>query len=100
MNNYYTLIFNKLSDIVYKVRRRSQPPFRPALTKLNNLEMNKWIHLAETCWHEEPHKRPTFSGLKDVLRIMNDGKYVHVTGTALARHALVWAFSFFSLFLN
>lgn len=94
MNNYHTLIFNKLSDIVYKVRRRAQPPFRPALIRVNLSETDKWIHLAETCWQEEPNKRPTFSGIKEMLRIMNEGKYVHATCIVLTCHALVWAFSF------
>jgi len=74
---------------VYKVRRRTQPPFRPALIKANNADTDKWIHLAETCWHEQPQQRPTFSRVKDMLKIMNDGQYVRVTGIALASHALL-----------
>uniref|UniRef100_A0A914YM80 guanylate cyclase n=1 Tax=Panagrolaimus superbus TaxID=310955 RepID=A0A914YM80_9BILA len=62
-------------DIIYKVKKFSNPPFRPPLEIDPNVEINaSMLHLIRDCWAEKPQDRPTIGVITTLLKSMHKGK--------------------------
>ena len=62
-------------DVVVKVQKRFTPPFRPDVPKESEGGCDqRYLQLMQSCWHNEPSERPTFSEIKGQLRAMNNRK--------------------------
>lgn len=56
-------------EIIERVTRGEQPPFRPSVVLQNHLE--DLGHLMQWCWAEDPQERPPFQQIRLVLRRFN-----------------------------
>uniref|UniRef100_A0AC35EVN2 Guanylate cyclase n=1 Tax=Panagrolaimus sp. PS1159 TaxID=55785 RepID=A0AC35EVN2_9BILA len=62
-------------DIIYKVKKLSNPPFRPSLEIDPNVEINtSLLHLIRDSWAEKPQDRPTIHVINTLLKSMHKGK--------------------------
>lgn len=57
------------TEIIERVTRGEQPPFRPSLALQNHLE--ELGHLMQRCWAEDPQERPPFQQIRLMLRKFN-----------------------------
>lgn len=57
------------TEIVERVTRGAQPPFRPSLALQSHLE--ELGQLMQRCWAEEPQERPPFQQIRLMLRKFN-----------------------------
>lgn len=57
------------TEIVERVTRGEQPPFRPSLALQSHLE--ELGQLMQRCWAEEPQERPPFQQIRLMLRKFN-----------------------------
>ncbi len=63
-----------IPEIVAKLRRCSEPPFRPELP--TETEETQMVKVMTKCWSETPEARPSFDEINKAIREMNKGKYV------------------------
>lgn len=57
------------TEIIERVTRGEQPPFRPSLDLQSHLE--ELGHLMQRCWAEDPQERPPFQQIRMMLRKFN-----------------------------
>lgn len=57
------------TEIIERVTRGEQPPFRPSLDLQSHLE--ELGHLMQRCWAEDPQERPPFQQIRTMLRKFN-----------------------------
>ena len=70
-------------EIVKRVGSPSNKPYRPSFPV--SLYSNHWIELAQICWHEEPHRRPSFGRVRSVLTSINGGQQVNFVDSMATR---------------
>ena len=69
------------SKIVELVSATDGKSFRPSLPGFQA----EWTDLAERCWHDQPHLRPSFASVRRSLIILNGGKNINVVESMLNR---------------
>lgn len=57
------------TEIIERVTRGEQPPFRPSMTLQSHLE--ELGQLMQRCWAEDPQERPPFQQIRLALRKFN-----------------------------
>lgn len=57
------------TEIIERVTRGEQPPFRPSLALQSHLE--ELGQLMQRCWAEDPQERPPFQQIRLMLRKFN-----------------------------
>lgn len=73
------------------------PPFRPVVSSsLSDLDILK--DLMESCWDEDPNKRPTFSEVKNIVRRLKFGKLVKLSCMLLFHLFFLFLLSVFIYF--
>ncbi|XP_059002596.1 atrial natriuretic peptide receptor 1 isoform X2 [Mustela lutreola] len=70
-------------EIVERVTRGEQPPFRPSLALQSGLE--ELGQLMQRCWAEEPQERPTFQQVRLMLRKFNRENSSNILDNLLSR---------------
>uniref|UniRef100_A0A7E4ZTS6 Guanylate cyclase n=1 Tax=Panagrellus redivivus TaxID=6233 RepID=A0A7E4ZTS6_PANRE len=65
---------DEIEDIIFAVKRSSEPPARPEIEV--PVEMNNnLLHLIRDCWDENPAKRPKMDVVKNLMKsMMKNGK--------------------------
>ena len=48
--------------------------FRPKISEVENKDELKILKIMESCWREDPEKRPTMNEVKRLIKIMNKGR--------------------------
>ncbi|XP_070541354.1 atrial natriuretic peptide receptor 2-like isoform X2 [Ptychodera flava] len=62
-------------DIIRRVMKREDPPFRPSIMIESHLDITPaLISLMSHCWEEKPEDRPDFYAVRQKLRSINKGK--------------------------
>ncbi len=61
------------TDIIEKVKRGSDPPFRPNITDTGSVNPVV-LKLMSACWGEDPEDRPSLDDIKASLKSLNKGK--------------------------
>uniref|UniRef100_A0A914YCS2 guanylate cyclase n=1 Tax=Panagrolaimus superbus TaxID=310955 RepID=A0A914YCS2_9BILA len=62
-------------EVVYRVKKITKTPFRPALSVDTFLDVNpSLLHLIRDCWSDEPKDRPTIKVIQTLLKSMQNGK--------------------------
>ena len=64
-------------EIVDRVGRNENPPFRPAHEggSENSDTITSTLKLMQHCWQENPEDRPKFADIERILRTINKGRY-------------------------
>ncbi|XP_057171362.1 atrial natriuretic peptide receptor 1 isoform X2 [Ursus arctos] len=70
-------------EIVERVTRGEQPPFRPSLALQSHLE--ELGQLMQRCWAEEPQERPPFQQIRLMLRKFNRENSSNILDNLLSR---------------
>ncbi|XP_027469601.1 atrial natriuretic peptide receptor 1 isoform X3 [Zalophus californianus] len=70
-------------EIVERVTRGEQPPFRPSLALQSHLE--ELGQLMQRCWAEEPQERPPFQQIRLMLRKFNRESSSNILDNLLSR---------------
>ncbi|KAF3822884.1 hypothetical protein GH733_010320 [Mirounga leonina] len=70
-------------EIVERVTRGAQPPFRPSLALQSHLE--ELGQLMQRCWAEEPQERPPFQQIRLMLRKFNRESSSNILDNLLSR---------------
>ncbi|XP_074175093.1 atrial natriuretic peptide receptor 1 isoform X2 [Rhinolophus sinicus] len=70
-------------EIIERVTRGEQPPFRPSVALQNHLE--DLGHLMQWCWAEDPQERPPFQQIRLVLRRFNREHSTNILDNLLSR---------------
>uniref|UniRef100_A0A8C9K6N9 Guanylate cyclase n=1 Tax=Panthera tigris altaica TaxID=74533 RepID=A0A8C9K6N9_PANTA len=70
-------------EIVERVTRGEQPPFRPSLALQSHLE--ELGQLMQRCWAEEPQERPPFQQIRLMLRKFNREHSSNILDNLLSR---------------
>uniref|UniRef100_A0A7N5JIA4 Guanylate cyclase n=1 Tax=Ailuropoda melanoleuca TaxID=9646 RepID=A0A7N5JIA4_AILME len=70
-------------EIVERVTRGEQPPFRPSLALQSHLE--ELGQLMQRCWAEEPQERPPFEQIRLMLRKFNRENSSNILDNLLSR---------------
>ncbi|GFS74329.1 receptor-type guanylate cyclase Gyc76C [Trichonephila clavipes] len=83
-NGPYGQIDKTPSEIIKCVMRRDQnPPFRPRVSKLEDL-FDCLVDCMQECWAEEPDERPDFKTIRTKLRPMRKGMKPNIFDNMLA----------------
>ena len=61
-------------EVVERVKKHLEPPYRPELPGLDDDSNPAIIDLILESWNENPDKRPDFETIKKRLRLINKGK--------------------------
>ena len=61
------------SEVVKLVSATDGTSFRPSIPGYQA----QWTDLAECCWHNQPHLRPSFASVRRSLIILNGGKEIN-----------------------
>ena len=69
------------SKIVELVSATDGKSFRPSLPGFQA----EWTDLAERCWHDQPHLRPSFASVRRSLIMLNGGKDINAVESMLNR---------------
>ena len=73
--NFLISLTKVFPDIIYKVKKASNPPFRPSLEVDSGVEVNaSLLHLIRDCWAERPQDRPSINVIITLLKSMHNGK--------------------------
>ncbi|XP_023615076.1 atrial natriuretic peptide receptor 1 [Myotis lucifugus] len=70
-------------EIIERVTRGEQPPFRPSLDLQSHLE--ELGHLMQRCWAEDPQERPPFQQIRTMLRKFNRENSSNILDNLLSR---------------
>ncbi|KAB1260898.1 Atrial natriuretic peptide receptor 1 [Camelus dromedarius] len=70
-------------EIIERVTRGEQPPFRPSLALQSHLE--ELGQLMQRCWAEDPQERPPFQQIRLMLRKFNRGSSSNILDNLLSR---------------
>ncbi|VDM23672.1 unnamed protein product [Toxocara canis] len=84
MQNWNTCIGNdtavvkeKITEIIYLVKRGGVNPMRPDLNLQRYQDLNpSMVHLVKECWNENPNERPRICAIISLLKSMNDRKCI------------------------
>ena len=60
-----------ISEIIEKVQNGDEKIYRPEVD--DHEASNDFLALMETCWHQNPTARPSFSSIKNSLKKMDKG---------------------------
>ena len=63
-------------EVVQRVARGVDPPFRPRLQELTDDTNPDILDLMIICWYEDPNDRPDFETAKKKILALNGGKSV------------------------
>uniref|UniRef100_A0AC34GQZ3 Guanylate cyclase n=1 Tax=Panagrolaimus sp. ES5 TaxID=591445 RepID=A0AC34GQZ3_9BILA len=66
----YTDREDDIDDIIFAIKRSSEPPARPEIDVSDDINTNL-LHLIRDCWDENPVKRPTMNVVKSLIKNMN-----------------------------
>ncbi|CAD5229924.1 unnamed protein product [Bursaphelenchus xylophilus] len=61
-------------DVVYMVKKGSNPPYRPVMEIVAQDISPAFTHLIRDCWSENPNERPRITTVKTLLQSMNTSK--------------------------
>ena len=64
-----------IEDIIFAVRKGSDPPIRPQIERNDDVNINL-IHLVRDCWNENPEKRPPMETVKALMKNMSSRGYI------------------------
>ncbi|XP_050022436.1 atrial natriuretic peptide receptor 1 isoform X2 [Alexandromys fortis] len=70
-------------EIIERVTRGEQPPFRPSMTLQSHLE--ELGQLMQRCWAEDPQERPPFQQIRLALRKFNKENSSNILDNLLSR---------------
>ena len=63
-----------LTEIVQRVAKESDTPFRPNVANAEESIPPKMLELMKECWNEDATQRPSFNDCRKKIRSMNKGK--------------------------
>ena len=70
-------------EITAKVKNSESEPYRPLIP--HGVASKEWQNIAEKCWSEEVDIRPSFQGVKSLLRGLNGGKTIRLVDSMVMR---------------
>ncbi|CAG2186308.1 Receptor-type guanylate cyclase gcy-9,Adenylate cyclase,Receptor-type guanylate cyclase gcy-7,Receptor-type guanylate cyclase gcy-22,Receptor-type guanylate cyclase gcy-11,Guanylyl cyclase GC-E,Receptor-type guanylate cyclase gcy-17,Retinal guanylyl cyclase 1,Receptor-type guanylate cyclase gcy-12,Guanylate cyclase 2G,Olfactory guanylyl cyclase GC-D,Receptor-type guanylate cyclase gcy-3,Receptor-type guanylate cyclase gcy-23,Receptor-type guanylate cyclase gcy-20,Receptor-type guanylate cyclase gcy-19,Reti len=74
---YYFNNVSSSKEIINRVRKGEDPPYRPLIPDNSNIP-DKAYNLMTSCWNENPDFRPDFSNIRKKLIDLNGGKKTNI----------------------
>ncbi|XP_052072902.1 atrial natriuretic peptide receptor 1-like [Mytilus californianus] len=74
---YYFNNVSSSKEIINRVRKGEDPPYRPLIPDNSNIP-DKAYNLMTSCWNENPDFRPEFSNIRKKLIDLNGGKKTNI----------------------